>query len=406
MKLYILMLFFAAVIADAYIYRSVIVTRFRRFCARMVYLFGAVVTDGAALCALMLYGAAADRGTLGVVAVMWLVWLFFLTLVPKLLYTLGGGLDLLGRLVARRRVFVFRPLGLVVAAVAMGFMIHGATAGRLKTRVEHVEICSSRVPEAFDGYRIAQISDLHVGTMASPVKRITRLAEAIAAQKPDMVVFTGDLVNLTHRELTPEVIAALGTITAPDGVWMAWGNHDLGFYIRRGASLTPAENFAALDEKVRQTGWRVLSDASTHIRRGADSILLTGVDYPRDRHLNSHNQSLGGVDVSTVFAAIEGDPFNVVLSHTPRLWNRIVEQGGGDLTLSGHVHAMQTKIGRGPNAWSPARYIYSEWSGRYVMTKCGKNSTLYVNDGIGCVGYPMRIGARGEITLFKLKRCE
>jgi predicted MPP superfamily phosphohydrolase len=201
------------------------------------------------------------------------------------------------------------------------------------------------------------------------------------------------------------VIAALKTITAPDGVWMAWGNHDLGFYIKSDANLTPRENFAAMSEKVRGVGWSILSDASTYIRRGGDSIALTGVDYPTMR-LNGHNSELGGADLESAFRGVEGDPFNVVLSHTPLLWDDITARGRGDLTLAGHVHAMQTKLRLGKKTWSPALYIYPEWSGQYVITKCGKKSTLYVNDGIGCVGYPMRIGARGEITVITLKRCE
>jgi predicted MPP superfamily phosphohydrolase len=366
----------------------------------------ALLTDGAVLSALALYSLASGGGSAMVAAIMWTVWAFFLTLVPKLLYTVGGVVDFLVRLVLRRRVSLFRWVGALVAAVVMVVMVCGATVGRLKTRVEEVEICSSRVPAAFDGYRIVQFSDLHIGTMMRPVRRIARVAEAIAAQSPDMVVFTGDLVNLEHTELTGEVIKALAAITAPDGVRMAWGNHDLGFYIRPGSSLTYQANFEAMSEKIGVIGWEILSDRSTYLYRGADSIALTGVDYPRDTALNSHNQSLAGVDISAAFAGVGSEVFNVVLAHTPRLWSRIVEGGGGDLTLSGHVHAMQTKVRLGRKTWSPARYMYREWSGRYNGTKCGKNSVLYINDGIGCVGYPMRIGARGEITVITLKRCE
>ncbi len=189
-------------------------------------------------------------------------------------------------------------------------------------------------------------------------------------------------------------------------MWGAWGNHDLGFYIRGGAELTPEENFARLSAKVREIGWRTLSDTSAWIRRGGDSILLTGLDYPHDRRLNSHNETLAGADIEAAFAGVEGDPFNVVLAHTPRLWGRVTERGRGDVVLSGHVHAMQTKLRLGGKTWSPAQYMYDQWSGKYTSGGGQKNSMLYVNDGIGCVGYPMRIGARGEITVITLKRCE
>lgn len=406
MKWFVLILFFAALACDIYVYRSLFRGRARLRFERPAYIIFAILTDGAALTALMLYGAAADRGSAGVVAVMWLVWLFFLTLIPKMLYSLGGLLDLLARLAVRRRVVLFRVIGTTVAAVLMAVMVCGATVGRTGLRVEEVEVCSERVPEAFDGYRIAQFSDVHVGTMIDPEKQLRRLVERIAEQDADMVVFTGDLVNLTHEELTPKVMEVLGEISAPDGVWSAWGNHDLGFYIKEGARLAPKENLAALSEKVRGMGWGVLSDRSTWIHRGADSLLLTGLDYPT-MMLNGHNNELGGADLDSAFAGAAGDPFNIVLAHTPLLWDEIVARGRGDVTLSGHVHAMQTKVRFFNKLWSPAKYMYEEWSGRYTAENDNgrKKTILYVNDGIGCVGYPMRIGVRGEITLITLKRC-
>jgi predicted MPP superfamily phosphohydrolase len=401
------MLLAAALVADTYIYRSLIARhpRRRRWC--LPYVVFAIVSDGAALSALMLYGAATDRGTTGVVMVMWLVWFFFLTLVPKIFYGLGGLLDLFAGLALRRRVSPFRWLGIGLAAVVVVVMICGATVGRTRTRVEQVDICSPRVPAAFDGYRIVQFSDVHIGTMLRPERQLARLVEKVAEQGADMVVNTGDLVNFTHEELRPDLAAVLGRIDAPDGVWSAWGNHDLGFYIRDGSALTPDENIARLTEKVRTMGWRTLSDSSAWIHRGGDSLLLTGLDYPRDPMLNSHNESLAGVDIGAAYSGVTGDPFNVVLAHTPKLWGEIRANGrGGDLTLSGHVHAMQTKIKLGSRVWSPAQFMYDQWSGKYDAGEGKKNSVLYVNDGIGCVGYPMRTGARGEITVITLKRCE
>jgi predicted MPP superfamily phosphohydrolase len=399
-------LFVAALIADIYIYRCLIATHTRRLLARVLYIVLAVITDGAAFAALMLYGAAAHRVSVGMVAVMWLVWLFLIAFVPKALYTVGGVLDFLAGRLARRRISPFRWLGIVLAVVVMGVMISGVTVGRTQLRVEQVEVCSERVPEAFDGYRIVQFSDLHVATMLHPERQLARLVETVNAQRGDMIAGTGDLVSITHEELTPAAARILARLEAPDGVWSAWGNHDLGFYIRDGSELTPEANLAALSEKVRAMGWRTLSDSSVVIRHGRDSLLLTGLAYPHDRMLNSHNESLAGVDPGAAYRGVEGDPFNVVLAHTPRLWGEITSAGRGDLTLSGHVHAMQTKLRSGSWLWSPAQRMYDQWSGKYTSGRGQKNSVLYVNDGIGCVGYPMRIGARGEITVITLKRCE
>jgi predicted MPP superfamily phosphohydrolase len=403
MKWFVLIFFFAAIASDVYLYRSLL--RGRSLWARIAYILFALLTDGAALTALMLYGAAADRGSVGVVVVMWAVWLFLLALVPKLLYSVGGVLDMIMRWVLRRRVILFRAVGLVAAAVTMGVMIWGATVGRTQLRVEEVEMCSPRVPEAFDGYRIVQFSDVHIGTMTRPERQLERLVRTIDGLGGDMVVNTGDLVNLVHSELTPELAAILSRIEAPDGVWSVWGNHDLGFYLKRGAELTPEQNLAALAGKVRGMGWQTLSDSSVWIHRGGDSLLLTGIKYPLAPH-NGHNSDLGGVDLDAAFEGTTGSPFNVVLSHTPILWDEITDRDRGDVTLSGHVHAMQTKLRLGAKEWSPAQFMYKEWSGSYFVEKYSKKMLLYINDGIGCVGYPMRIGANGEVTVITLKRCE
>jgi predicted MPP superfamily phosphohydrolase len=403
MKWFVLIFFFAAIASDVYLYRSLI--RGRSLLARITYIIFALFTDGAALTALMLYGAAADRGSVGVVVVMWLVWLFLVALVPKLLYSMGGVLDMIARRFLRRRVIVFRAVGLTAAAVIMGVMICGATVGRTQLRVEEVEFCSPRVPEAFDGYRIVQFSDVHIGTMTHPERQLSRLVETIEGLEGDMVVNTGDLVNLTHSELTPELADILSRLEAPDGVWSVWGNHDLGFYIRKDSGLTPAQNLDALSEKVQKMGWQTLSDSSVWIRRGSDSLLLTGIKYPLAPH-NGHNSELGGVDLDAAFESTDGASFNVVLSHTPILWDEITDRDRGDVTLSGHVHAMQTKLKLGCKEWSPAKFMYEEWSGSYFVEKYSKKMLLYINDGIGCVGYPMRIGANGEVTIITLKRCE
>ncbi len=392
---------FAALFADIYIYRSVICSRFRRLPARIAYIVFALISDGLALSAFLLYSFSAFWASPGVVTVMWLIWIFFLVTFPKLFYTAGGFLDFLVKLAVRRRIVIFRALAVALSVALVVVMICGATTGRSKLRVEEVEICSPRVPVGFDGWRVAQISDVHLGTMCRPEKHIARLAGKIAELSPDMIVNTGDLVNISNLEITPSVEDALSRITAPGGVWSVWGNHDLGFYIRGADSLEIVDNHEGLTTKLSRIGWRTLSDESVWIRRGGDSIVLSGINYPTSR-LNGHNNILGGADIPGAFAGIDGDPFSIVLAHTPLQWREITGTGHGDLTLSGHVHAMQFKVRLFGREWSPAMAMYREWSGEYAE----KNNILYVNDGIGCVGYPMRIGARPEITIFKFKRCE
>ncbi len=405
MKWIVFILFFAALLSDIYIYRSVICNCFKRLPARIAYIIFAVLTDGAALTVFIIYGAAAGQGPTAVMTVMWMVWIFFVTALPKLLFAAGGFLDCVSSLVIRKRVLVFRTVAVCLSAVAVVMMIYGATAGRTGIKVNEVEICSALVPEGFDGYRIVQFSDLHIGTMPNAAKRVARIAEKIAGLEPDMVVNTGDLVNISHADLAPEIMSGLSRIGARDGVWSVWGNHDLGFYIQDTVSMPLSENISILSGKVRDLGWRTLTNESSYIRRRGDSILLSGINYPKDGNLNGHNSTLSGADIGKTFAGFSPEVFSIVLSHAPQVWREITAAGFGDLTLSGHVHAMQIKLGPGRRKWSPAKYIYSEWSGRYIENKA-KKYTLYINDGIGCVGYPMRIGAPPELTLFKLKRCE
>ena len=397
-------LFFVAILADIYIYRSVIRYCFRRLFARIAYIIFALLTDATAIVAFLLMSFAGDGSSAKMVAVMWLVWAFILTSVPKLLYGLGGFLDFSVKLVVRRRSIVFRIFFTVLSVAIAVTMVCGATVGRTKLRVEVVEICSERVPEAFDGYRLVQISDIHTGTTTGAEKRLTRLVEKIASLSPDMVVHTGDLVNISGTELTPEIMDILSLTDAPDGVFSVWGNHDLGFYLRD-EEESIEDNFVRLAGKVREMGWRVLADESVWIGRGGDSILLSGVNFPTDGHHNGLNSALAGADIGATFAGVDRDPFSIVLAHTPQMWSDITDRGFGDLTLSGHTHAMQMKFRLFGREWSPAEYMYSEWSGKYSK-EGGKKNVLYVNDGIGCVGYPMRIGARPEVTLIVLKRCE
>jgi len=410
--LVILTLTVVAAVCDRFLYLTVFRVRIRARGLLAVVAALQVLSDVAALSVLALYRMGGGADQTGLKVVMWLTWAFFLLLMPKVLYTAGvlAG-RLAGRLTNRRRGGSLPAAGLWLSAAVMAVLVWGATFGRTALRVEHVEVRSARVPEAFDGYRIVQISDLHVGTMMRPERQLARVVAAVAAEGGDMVVSTGDVVNHNHRELTPAILEVLGRLRAPDGVWSVWGNHDLGFYIGEHEGLTPEENMVALSAKIEGLGWRTLSDRSVWIvrERGGrrDSMLLTGLDYPFDPALNGRNSRLAGVDMGEAFEGTgDGDPFNVVLAHTPNMWGEIVKRGRGDLTLSGHVHSMQMKFRALGIKLSPASLMYANWSGAYSCVENGKTNVLYVNDGIGCVGYPMRLGARGEITVITLRRAE
>ena len=147
--------------------------------------------------------------------------------------------------------------------------------------------------------------------------------------------------------------------------------------------------------KMERAGWSVLRDSTVYICRDNDSIAVTGIDYGEKLLEYKHSMNaVKGVDLGSIYNNIPDNVFNITLSHLPQLWHSLYEGGYSDLTLSGHIHAMQFKIA----SFSPARFMYEEWSGLYENDK-GK---LYINDGIGCVGFFARIGARPEITIIEL----
>lgn len=147
-------------------------------------------------------------------------------------------------------------------------------------------------------------------------------------------------------------------------------------------------------------GWRVLDNETVYLRRGDDSIALSGISYDRSLARQRHDRTLPGYDFSTTYRDVPQELYNITAAHIPQLWEQILDAGYGDLTLSGHVHSMQCKIRLFGRAFSPAQLMYRHWSGPYEK----QGRTLYVNDGIGYVGFPMRIGANPEITLFELRR--
>ncbi len=176
----------------------------------------------------------------------------------------------------------------------------------------------------------------------------------------------------------------------------------MGFYVKDTVALPPSLNVERLAALQREMGWRLLADSSVYVRRGPDSILITGLGFPVQAHLHGHNSSLAGTDLDAVCSRVDSSSYHIVLSHAPQLWNELRAMGCGDLTLSGHVHAMQMKFRIFGREISPAGLVYEQWSGEYGSD----GRVLYINDGLGCVMYPMRIGARPEVTLIELRRCE
>ena len=268
-------------------------------------------------------------------------------------------------------------------------MLFGFTLGYRQIQVKEFTYTSARLPKAFDGYRIVQISDLHLGTLRGREGVVENVVHEINACEPDLVVFTGDLVNYHADEVEP-FRDILSGIRATDGVVSVMGNHDYAQYFHWPTSADSLADIRRLQQEQRNLGWHLLLNENLVLHRGQASIAIIGVEndgrppFPARADLKRAQQ---GVDSTT---------FKVLLSHDPTHWRRaVLPQTNIDLTLSGHTHGMQFQMG----GFSPAAWIYDEWGGPYYDGQ----RALYVNLGTGEVLIPFRLGAWAELTLITLR---
>ena len=267
--------------------------------------------------------------------------------------------------------------------------VYGFTQGYRHIVVREHTYSSARLPRAFDGYRLVQLSDLHLGTLSGHPDVVRRIVDSVNAQRPDLVVFTGDLVNY-HAEEVEAFHELLRQFKAPDGVVSVMGNHDYAQYF---AWPTPADSVAdirRLHSYHKAMGWRLLLNDHILLRRGADSLAIVGVE----------NDGLPPfpalADLPRALRGLGPDCFKILLSHDPTHWRRaVLPDTDIDLTLSGHTHGTQFKVG----SFSPAEWFYKEWGGAY--REGGRE--LYVSLGTGEVLLPFRLGAWPEINVITLK---
>lgn len=353
---------------------------------RRLFIAWAALTDSLPLIVAVAGLLLRDHSTAYIHWTMWIFWAWMVAIFSRIGFYAFNALH-------RPRLGVLAGLGIA------GIMVWGATAGRTTLHINAIEVCSDRLPASFDGLRIVQFSDLHVGTLVHPDRELNRLIDSINALHPDLILFTGDLVNIRSSELTPAVLQKLGALAAP--VYSVTGNHDTGRYIKDTVAQPADESLAQVIERQTQAGWHVLQDTTVYLHREGDSISLSGISFDPALYKLRHASDLHSPTLAKAYTDVPEAIYNLTAVHLPQLWPQIRNIGRGDLTLAGHVHSMQMKIRIFGHSFSPAACLYEQWSGRYDAD--GK--TLYINDGIGYVGYPMRLGAWPEITLITLRRC-
>ena len=371
---------------DIYICRRLSRNGYRwamRFNALLALLSGGLVI---ALGVLPMSKASFSNATF--VTCQYMLYTFFAIVAPKAIGMLVYGI---GRWAKRRWAAL---CAFVVAALVFGVMWWGAivTPGTLEVR--EVEMEFDRLPQAFDGYRIVQWSDAHLGTYGGRRAIVERQIETINSLHPDMICFTGDLVSRETSEALP-YRDLLASLHAPDGVFSVLGNHDYDNYVTWDDEQAKLADRKALCDLQTEAGWRLLNDDYALIKRGDAQLVLIGTENFGDR-VGEKRGSL-----VRAYGGLNDQNFKIQLQHNPYAWHaNTLTNSNIDLMLAGHTHAWQFMIKLGDWRWSPASKHYPEWGGAY--NEGGR--WLYVNIGTGMVGPPMRIGATPEITVVTLKK--
>lgn len=293
-----------------------------------------------------------------------------------------------------RRKFI-SMIGLGVAALPFGAILYGAFKGKYDYQVREYELAFKDLPDAFDGYKITQISDVHVGSFDDR-EEVAYALDLVNKQQGDVILFTGDLVNNVSSEMKGWE-SLFSSLKAKDGVFSVLGNHDYGDYATWDNEADKAANLQELFDIQESMGWRLLMDENVSIDRGADSLKLVGVQNWGGGRFPKYG------DLDKASAGLQPEDFKVLLSHDPTHWDEQVKENATNfhLTLSGHTHGMQ--MGIEIPGWiklSPAWFVYKKWAGIYK--EYGR--FLNVNRGFGFLGYSGRAGIWPEITVIKLKK--
>ncbi|CAM3775809.1 metallophosphoesterase [Aquirufa aurantiipilula] len=283
---------------------------------------------------------------------------------------------------------------LVVGAVPAATFTFGILSGAHDYRVEKISLKIPNLPKAFDGLRIAQLSDIHSGSFYNK-RAVQGGVDMVMKEKADLLFFTGDLVNNEATEVE-DYFQMFSKLHAPMGVYSTLGNHDYGDYVRWKSPQAKKQNLQDLMKAHELMGWNLMMDENKIIEESGEKLALIGVQnigvgrFPWYGNLAKAHQ--GTEEAST----------KLLLSHDPTHWNAEVTKKYHDIDVAfaGHTHGTQFGVKVGDFKWSPAQYVYKQWAGLYQEGK----QQLYVNRGFGYIGYPGRVGMPPEISVFTLTR--
>ena len=293
-----------------------------------------------------------------------------------------------------RRKFVSQ-VALLLASIPFASLLYGMYKGKYDYRVLKYVLEFDDLPDAFDGYTITQISDIHSGSFDDPAK-VAYAVDLVNRQESDVILFTGDLVNSVAKEMHPWMDIFSG-LKARDGVYSVLGNHDYGDYATWNTEEDKEENLEELKRIQQRIGFDLLLNESRFLQKGEQRIALVGVE----------NWGAGGFkkagDLNLALEGVREDDFKILMSHDPSHWEQEVLKHPWHmhLTLSGHTHGMQFGVEiPGWIKWSPVKYRYKYWAGIYQEL----GQYINVNRGFGFIGYPGRVGIWPEVTVIELKK--
>lgn len=291
------------------------------------------------------------------------------------------------------RLKFLSQIALGMTALPLAGFIYGMVRGAFDYKIHPIKVTLPNLPSAFNGLKIIQISDIHSGSFVSTA-HLEEAVKIIEREKPDLIFFTGDLVNDRASE-TDLYIEVLSKIKAPLGVFSTLGNHDYGDYVSWGSPEAKAENLNNLKNVHAQVGWKLLMNEHIPIKIGEDEIAIIGIEnWGGSFHFPKYG------DLKKAHSGTEKYPVKLLLSHDPSHWDIQVKEDYKDIdiTFSGHTHGGQFGIEIPGFRWSPSQYAYKQWAGLYSH----QDQHLYVNRGLGFLGYPGRVGISPEITVMEL----
>jgi len=285
-------------------------------------------------------------------------------------------------------------VGIIVAAIPFLSIIWGIWKGRYNFKVSKLSLVFPNLPEAFNGTKILQISDFHIGSFAGNPEMVEKAIELINSQNADYILFTGDMVNNIASEVS-DFLPILQKMKASKAMFSILGNHDYGEYYQWASKEQLQKNMEDLYDHHKSAGFRLLRNEGVKLQKDGEEIALIGVEnwglppFPQYGDLGKSLESVKDV------------PFKILMSHDPSHWDaEVLNKTNIDLTLSGHTHGMQFAIRIPGWRWSPVKMKYPRWGGLYTEG----SQHLYVNIGIGYIAFPGRVGTPPEITVIELKK--